>query len=192
MSRPNRLCRSEACANTPVDAEAFRRWYPSQRCRCSRASCCRTQRRRQRSPSARTQQLHKPSSPPRRRLPRAPVDHPSRLYVQTALRTAPARAATPATPPSPRQLRSGSHDGADRRRKDPSDAEALAEALRKNGFTPTIRTETVRTNSFTSRSGPFGNRDDAKAMRQKLSSAATTPSSSSTCHHPPDRFNSGR
>ncbi len=50
------------------------------------------------------------------------------------------------------------------------DAEALADALRKNGFSPTIRTE-PQDKLLHVQLGPFANRDDAKAMRQKLSSA---------------------
>jgi DedD protein len=54
--------------------------------------------------------------------------------------------------------------------KNRPDAEALANALRKNGFTPTIRTE-PQDKLLHVQVGPFGNRDEAKAMRQKLSSA---------------------
>ena len=54
--------------------------------------------------------------------------------------------------------------------KNRSDAEALADALRKNGFSPTIRTE-PQDKLLHVQLGPFANRDDAKAMRQKLSSA---------------------
>jgi DedD protein len=50
------------------------------------------------------------------------------------------------------------------------DAEALANALRKNGFSPTIRPE-PEDKLLHVQVGPFNNRDDAKAMRQKLSSA---------------------
>ena len=54
--------------------------------------------------------------------------------------------------------------------KNRSDAEALATALRQNGFNPTIRTE-PQDKLLHVQLGPFNNRDDAKAMRQKLSSA---------------------
>jgi DedD protein len=54
--------------------------------------------------------------------------------------------------------------------KNRPDAEALANALRKNGFTPTIRTE-PQDKLLHVQVGPFSNRDEAKAMRQKLSSA---------------------
>jgi DedD protein len=54
--------------------------------------------------------------------------------------------------------------------KNRPDAEALANALRKNGFTPTIRTE-PQDKLLHVQIGPFNNRDDAKAMRQKLSGA---------------------
>src|SRR5271163_469347 len=54
--------------------------------------------------------------------------------------------------------------------KNRPDAEALANALRKNGFTPTIRTE-PQDKLLHVQVGPFASRDDAKAMRQKLSSA---------------------
>lgn len=51
-----------------------------------------------------------------------------------------------------------------------SDAEALAAALRKNGFNPTIRTET-QDKFLHVQIGPFESRELAKQMRQKLSSA---------------------
>ena len=54
--------------------------------------------------------------------------------------------------------------------KSRTDAEALASALRKNGFSPTIRTE-PQDKLLHVQAGPFSNRDDAKAMRQRLSSA---------------------
>lgn len=54
--------------------------------------------------------------------------------------------------------------------KNRPDAEALADALRKNGFSPTIRTE-PQDKLLHVQVGPFNSRDDAKAMRQKLSSA---------------------
>jgi DedD protein len=54
--------------------------------------------------------------------------------------------------------------------KNRPDAEALADALRKNGFNPTIRTE-PQDKLLHVQLGPFNSRDDAKAMRQKLSSA---------------------
>ncbi len=50
------------------------------------------------------------------------------------------------------------------------DAEALAAALRKNGFTPSIRTES-QDKLLHVQIGPFASRDEAKAMRQKLSSS---------------------
>jgi DedD protein len=54
--------------------------------------------------------------------------------------------------------------------KNGADAEALADALRKNGFSPTIRTES-QDKLLHVQVGPFSSRDDAKAMRQKLSGA---------------------
>ena len=50
------------------------------------------------------------------------------------------------------------------------DAEALAAALQKNGFTPSIRTE-AQDKLLHVQVGPFSSRDEAKAMRQKLSNA---------------------
>jgi DedD protein len=54
--------------------------------------------------------------------------------------------------------------------KNRPDAEALADALRKNGFTPTIRIES-QDKLLHVQLGPFSNREEAKTMRQKLSSA---------------------
>ena len=54
--------------------------------------------------------------------------------------------------------------------KNRPDAEALANAVRKDGFNPTIRTE-PKDKLLHVQVGPFANRDDAKAMRQKLTSA---------------------
>ena len=54
--------------------------------------------------------------------------------------------------------------------KNQSDAEALAAALRKNGFTPAVRTE-AQDKLLHVQIGPFANRDEAKTMRQKLSEA---------------------
>jgi cell division septation protein DedD len=54
--------------------------------------------------------------------------------------------------------------------KDRADAEALANALRTNGFSPTIRNE-PQDKLLHVQLGPFANRDDAKAMRQRLSNA---------------------
>jgi cell division protein FtsN len=51
-----------------------------------------------------------------------------------------------------------------------NDAEALASALRRNGFSPTIRTES-QDKLLHVQVGPFASRDEAKAMRQKLSNA---------------------
>jgi cell division septation protein DedD len=50
------------------------------------------------------------------------------------------------------------------------DAEALAAALRKNGFSPSIRSES-QDKFLHVQVGPFASRDEAKAMRQKLTSA---------------------
>jgi len=50
------------------------------------------------------------------------------------------------------------------------DAEALAAALQKNGFSPTVRDE-PQDKLLHVQVGPFSSRDDAKAMRQKLASA---------------------
>jgi DedD protein len=50
------------------------------------------------------------------------------------------------------------------------DAEALAAALRQNGFQPTVRTE-AQDKLIHVQIGPFNSRDEAKTMRQKLSSA---------------------
>jgi DedD protein len=54
--------------------------------------------------------------------------------------------------------------------KNRPDAEALAAALRKNGFNAAIRTES-QDKLWHVQVGPFENRDDAKAMRQKLANA---------------------
>jgi len=54
--------------------------------------------------------------------------------------------------------------------KNRPDAEALAAALQKNGFSPTIRTES-QDKLLHVQVGPFDNRDDARAMRQKLANA---------------------
>ena len=54
--------------------------------------------------------------------------------------------------------------------KSRADAEALATALQKNGFNPAIRSES-QDKFLHVQVGPFANRDEAKAMRQKLSGA---------------------
>jgi len=54
--------------------------------------------------------------------------------------------------------------------KNSPDAEALAAALRNNGFNPTIRSES-QDKLIHVQVGPFANRDEARAMRQKLSNA---------------------
>jgi cell division protein FtsN len=54
--------------------------------------------------------------------------------------------------------------------KNRTDAEALAAALRKNGFNPAIRSES-QDKLLHVQVGPFARHEDAKAMRQKLSSA---------------------
>ena len=54
--------------------------------------------------------------------------------------------------------------------KSQPDAEALAAALRKNGFNPSIRSES-QDKLLHVQIGPFASRDEAKAMRQKLSNA---------------------
>jgi DedD protein len=54
--------------------------------------------------------------------------------------------------------------------KNRPDAEALAAALQKNGFNPSIRNEN-QDKLLHVQVGPFQNRDDAKVMRQKLSNA---------------------
>jgi len=50
------------------------------------------------------------------------------------------------------------------------DAEALAAALQKNGFSPTVRSE-PQDKLLHVQIGPFSSHEEAKAMRQKLSSA---------------------
>jgi DedD protein len=50
------------------------------------------------------------------------------------------------------------------------DAAALAAALRKNGFSPSIRSES-QDKLLHVQLGPFASRDDAKNMRQRLTSA---------------------
>ncbi len=51
-----------------------------------------------------------------------------------------------------------------------SDAEALAAALHKNGFDPTVRSE-PQDKLLHVQIGPFNSRDEARNMRQKLSGA---------------------
>jgi DedD protein len=83
--------------------------------------------------------------------------------------TAPVPSAAPATAP-PATASSGNIMVQIAAVKNRTDAEALADALRKNGFSPTIRTE-PQDKLLHVQVGPFINRDDAKAMRQRLSSA---------------------
>jgi DedD protein len=54
--------------------------------------------------------------------------------------------------------------------KSHSDAEALAAALQKNGFSPTIHSE-AQDKLLHVQIGPFASREQAKAMRQKLAGA---------------------
>jgi DedD protein len=54
--------------------------------------------------------------------------------------------------------------------KSRADADALAAALRKNGFTPSVRSDS-QDKLLHVQLGPFESRDEAKAMRQKLSGA---------------------
>jgi cell division septation protein DedD len=49
----------------------------------------------------------------------------------------------------------------------PEDAEVLVNALRKRGYTITVRRE-VGDNLIHVQTGPFANRNDANAVRQKL------------------------
>jgi cell division septation protein DedD len=49
----------------------------------------------------------------------------------------------------------------------PEDAEVLVNALRKHGYAVTVRRE-VADNLIHIQTGPFANRNDANAMRQKL------------------------
>ena len=49
----------------------------------------------------------------------------------------------------------------------PEDAEVLVNALRKRGYTVTVRRE-VNDNLIHVQTGPFANRNDANAIRQKL------------------------
>ncbi len=89
--------------------------------------------------------------------------------VSQKVATAPAPASIPVTvPPAPAP--SGNIMVQIAAVKSPTDAEALADALRKNGFSPTIRTES-QDKLLHVQVGPFSNRDDAKAMRQRLSGA---------------------
>lgn len=96
----------------------------------------------------------------------APVETPKPTVVQKAA-TPPISAPTPTQPVS---NPSGTIMVQIAAVKNRPDAEALADALRKNGFTPTIRTE-PQDKLLHVQVGPFGSRDEAKAMRQKLSSA---------------------
>ncbi len=98
----------------------------------------------------------------------APVEVPKPTVVQKVA-TAPPPASTPATP-QPATAPAGAIMVQIAAVKNRPDAEALAEALRKNGFSPTIRTE-PQDKLLHIQVGPFSNREDAKAMRQKLSSA---------------------
>jgi DedD protein len=83
--------------------------------------------------------------------------------------TTPIPAPTPATP-QPVSTQSGTIMVQIAAVKNRPDAQALADALRKNGFTPAIRTE-PQDKLLHVQVGPFSNRDEAKAMRQKLSNA---------------------
>ncbi len=93
----------------------------------------------------------------------APVDHPKANVVQQIALSS----ATPTVQPI--AVPQGSIMVQIAAVKNRSDAEALAAALRKSGFSPTIRTE-PQDKLLHVQLGPFDNRDDAKAMRQKLSS----------------------
>jgi DedD protein len=99
-----------------------------------------------------------------------PVDAP-KLSVpqQTAGIPVPAPSETPVSAPLP-ATSSGNIMVQIAAVKNRTDAEALADALRKNGFSPTLRTE-PQDKLLHVQVGPFSNRDDAKAMRLRLSSA---------------------
>jgi len=96
------------------------------------------------------------------------LETPTPAAVQKVAAT-PSSASTSATPQSA-SIQSGTIMVQIAAVKNPPDAEALANALRKNGFTPTIRTES-QDKLLHVQVGPFSSRDEAKAMRQKLSSA---------------------
>jgi DedD protein len=96
------------------------------------------------------------------------VEAPKPTVIQKAT-TTPIPAPTPATS-QPVSAQSGTIMVQIAAVKNRPDAEALADALRKNGFTPTIRTE-PQDKLLHVQVGPFSNREEAKGMRQKLSSA---------------------
>jgi DedD protein len=100
---------------------------------------------------------------PPEKIASAPVDAPKTNVVQQVA------ASTGAPSVQPIAMPQGSIMVQIAAVKNRSDAEALAEALRKNGFSPTIRTE-PQDKLLHVQLGPFANRDEAKAMRQKLSS----------------------
>jgi len=95
----------------------------------------------------------------------AAVEIPKPTVVQRAT-PAPIPAPTPANA-QPASMPSGAFMVQIAAVKNRADAEALADALRKNGFSPTIRTE-PQDKLLHVQVGPFSNREDAKAMRQRL------------------------
>lgn len=97
-----------------------------------------------------------------------PVDVPKPTVIQKAATTPVLPTPSATAPPAPAST--GNIMVQIAAVKNRTDAEALADALRKNGFSPTIRTE-PQDKLLHIQVGPFSNRDDAKAMRQKLSSA---------------------
>jgi cell division protein FtsN len=107
----------------------------------------------------------KEAAPPQK-LPPAPVEA-SKINVVQRPATSPAAAPATTQVTAPPQGNIMVQIAAVKSRPD---AEALANALGKNGFSPTIRTES-QDKLLHVQLGPFANRDDAKAMRQKLSSA---------------------
>ncbi len=96
------------------------------------------------------------------RIPSAPLSAPKTNVVQQVALSS----ATPTVQPA--AMPQGSFMVQIAAVKNRPDAEALANALRKSGFSPTIRTE-PQDKLLHVQLGPFANRDDAKAMRQKLS-----------------------
>jgi DedD protein len=93
----------------------------------------------------------------------APTSKPT--YVPTS-----APISTPSQPATPTISKTGTIMVQIAAVKGHADAEALATALRKNGFTPTVRSE-PQDKLLHVQIGPFASRDDAKAMRQKLANA---------------------
>ncbi|AXC09445.1 DedD protein [Acidisarcina polymorpha] len=109
------------------------------------------------------------SEPPHAFVPAAPPSTASMASARTIHNSAPGVA-----PEKDNQARSTAPGGGIMVQiaavRNVPDAEALASALRKNGFTPAVRAESLD-KLFHVQVGPFSSREEAKAMRQKLSSA---------------------